>query len=199
MDILRKLSHFIRPFKRRLLFAIGLTGVMTVLGMVPPIIMRFIIDDVVALGRWNMAPAVLATLLATNLLAAAGSYANHLIIFLVGQRLVFDVRLALFRHIQRLSLRFYEDMGTGRIMARIMGDVSRVQGMVTWRTISVVNDIISFGFGMVMIFYFSWKLSLVTLALLPFYFINYYYFVKRIRWKNVMIWRKMDRVANSLQ
>ena len=146
MDILRKLSRFILPFKRRLLFAIGLTGAMTMLGMVPPIIMRFIIDDVVALGRWNMAPAVLATLLATNLLASAGSYANHLTIFLVGQRLVFDVRLALFRHIQKLSLRFYEDMGTGRIMAHIMGDVSRVQSMVTWRTISVVNDIISFAF-----------------------------------------------------
>ena len=71
--------------------------------------------------------------------------------------------------------------------------------MVTWNTISIVNDIISFGFGIVVIFYFSWKLSLITVALLPFYLLNYAFFVKRIRRKNVSVWRKMDRVANSLQ
>ncbi len=199
MDILRKLAPFIRPFRRRLLLAIGLTGGMTLLGMVPPIVMRYIIDEVVGLGRWNMAPAILLTLLAVNFLAAAGSFVNDLTIYLVGQRLVFEIRLALFRHIQRLSLRFYEEMGTGKIMSRIMGDVSRIQNMVTWNTISIVNDLISFVFGMVIIFYFSWKLSLITLALLPLYLLNYFYFVKRIRRKSVTVWRKMDRVSNSLQ
>jgi subfamily B ATP-binding cassette protein MsbA len=161
--------------------------------------MRFVIDEVVGLGRWNMAPAILAGFIAVNLLSAAGSFWNHLLIYLVGQRLVFDIRLALFRHVQRLSLRFYEEMGTGKIMSRIMGDVSRIQNMVTWNTVSIVNDVVSFCFGLVMIFYFSWKLSLVALALLPFYFLNYRFFVKRIRRKNVKVWRKMDRVANLLQ
>ena len=199
MEILRKISVFIRPFRRRLLVAVALTGAMTLLGMVPPILMRYIIDDVVGMGRWSLAPAILMAFLTVNVLAAAGSFWNYLIIYLVGQRLVFDIRLFLFRHIQRLSLRFYEQMGTGKIMSRIMGDVSRIQSMVTWNTISIVNDIISFGFGIVMIFYFSWKLSLVTLALLPLYLFNYLFFVGRIRRRNVAIWRRMDRVANLLQ
>ena len=176
-----------------------MTGGMTLLGMVPAILLRYIIDDIVAMGRWNMAPAVLVSFLAVNFLAAGGTYWNYLIVYVVGQRLVFDVRLALFRHIQGLSLRFYEEMGTGKIMSRIMGDVSRIQNMVTWNTISIVNDLISFVFGVVAIFYFSWKLSIITLALLPLYVFNYLFFVKRIRRKNVTVWRKMDQVANVLQ
>ena len=199
MEILAKIFPFLRPFRRRLITAVALTGGMTLLGMIPPILMRFIIDEIVGMGRWNMAPAVLVIFLAVNLISAAGTFWNYLIIYIVGQRLVFDVRLALFRHIQRLSLKFYEEMGTGKIMSRIMGDVSRIQNMVTWNTISIVNDVISFGFGIVVIFYFSWRLSLITLSLLPLYLINYHFFVKRIRIRNVRVWRKMDRVANTLQ
>ncbi|MBT3606031.1 MAG: ABC transporter ATP-binding protein [Candidatus Latescibacteria bacterium] len=199
MGVLKRVWKFIRPFRGRLLIAICLTGSMTLLGMLPPILMKHVIDDVVGLGQWGDAGAICLAFLSVNVLAAAGTYWNYLIIYLVGQRLVFDIRLALFRHIQELSLRFYDQMGTGKIMARIMGDVSRIQNMVTWNTISIVNDLISFVFGLVMIFYFSWQLSLITLALLPLYVVNYMWFVKRIRRKNVTVWKKMDRVANALQ
>ncbi|MDA0712181.1 MAG: ABC transporter ATP-binding protein, partial [bacterium] len=199
MGVLKRVWRFISPFRSKLLLTICLTGVMTLLGMLPPILMKQVIDGVVGKGNWGEAAAICFAFLMVNILAAAGTYWNYLIIYLVGQRLVFDIRLALFEHIQQLSLRFYDQMGTGKIMARIMGDVSRIQNMVTWNTISIVNDLISFVFGLVMIFYFSWKLSLITLALLPLYLVNYLWFVKRIRVKNVYIWKKMDRVANALQ
>lgn len=199
MGVLKRVWRFISPFRGKLLLAIFLTGFMTLLGMLPPVLMKLVIDDVVGLGQWDEAVAICLAFLAVNVLAAAGTYWNYLTIYLVGQRLVFDIRLALFKHIQELSLRFYDQMGTGKIMARIMGDVSRIQNMVTWNTISIVNDLISFVFGLVMIFYFSWQLSLITLALLPLYVVNYLWFVKRIRRKNVSIWKKMDRVANALQ
>lgn len=199
MGVLKRVWRFIRPFRSKLMVAIVLTGGMTLLGMLPPVLMKLVIDDVVGMGKWGEVSAICLAFLAVNFLAAAGTYWNYLVIYLVGQRLVFDIRLALFRHIQNLSLRFYDQMGTGKIMARIMGDVARIQNMVTWNTISIVNDLISFVFGLVMIFYFSWKLSLITLALLPLYVVNYLWFVKRIRRKNVTVWRKMDRVANALQ
>lgn len=199
MGVLTRVWRFIKPFRSRLLVAILLTGGMTLLGMLPPILMKHVIDEVVGAGQWGDASVVCLAFLGVNILAAAGTYWNYLIIYLVGQRLVFDIRLALFRHIQNLSLRFYDQMGTGKIMARIMGDVARIQNMVTWNTISIVNDLISFVFGLVMIFYFSWQLSLITLALLPLYVVNYLWFVKRIRRKNVTVWKKMDRVANALQ
>ena len=172
MELLFKLGSFIQPFKGRLLLAIGLTGGMTLLGMVPPLLMKYVIDEIVGMGQWHMAPAILFSMLLVNLLSAGGGFLNYVVIYVVGQHLVFDVRRALFKHIQGLSLRFYEEMGTCKIMSRIMGDVSRIQNMVTWNTISIVNDIISFGFGIVVIFYFSWKLSLITVALLPFYLLK---------------------------
>lgn len=199
MGTLKKLIRFIRPFKNRLLLALALTVVMTVLGMVPPVVTRYIINDVVQAGKWNMAPAILMVMLTINFLAAGLNLWNNIIIYYVSQRFVFDVRDELYRHLQRLSLGFYEKMGTGRLMNRLMGDVSGIQNMVTWNTISIVNDIISFCVGIGMTFYLSWQLALVTLAILPCYLLNYHLFVRRIRRKNIAVWQKMDRVANTVQ
>lgn len=199
MGTLKKVFRFIQPFRGKLLFALFLTVVMTVLGMAPPIVTRYIVDDVVQAGKWGMAPAILMIMLAINFTSAGLNLWNNIIIYFVSQRFVFDVRRELYLHLQRLSLSFYEKMGTGRLMNRIMGDVSNIQSMVTWQTISIVNDVISFCVGIVMTFYLNWQLALVTLAILPFYFLNYYFFVKRIRRKNIAVWQKMDRVSNIVQ
>ena len=199
MGTLKKVFRFIQPFRGKLLFALCLTVVMTILGMVPPIVTRYIVDDVVQAGKWEMAPAILMVMLTINFLSAGLNLWNNIIIYFVSQLFVFDIRKELYLRLQRLSLGFYEKMGTGRLMNRIMGDVSNIQSMVTWQTISIVNDIISFCVGLAMTFYLNWQLALVTLAILPFYFLNYYFFVKRIRRKNIAVWQKMDRVSNTVQ
>ncbi|MSS72164.1 MAG: ABC transporter ATP-binding protein [Candidatus Latescibacteria bacterium] len=199
MGTLKKVFRFIQPFRNRILLALVITVVMTILGMVPPIVTRYIINDVVEAGKWNMAPAILMVMLVINFLSAGLNLWSNLVVYYVSQLFVFNVRDELYRHLQKLSLGFYEKMGTGRLMNRIMGDVSNIQSMVTWQTLSVVNDIISFCVGLAMTFYLSWQLALITLAILPFYFLNYYFFVKRIRRKNISVWQKMDRVANSVQ
>ncbi len=199
MGTLKKVFRFIQPFRGKLLFALSLTVVMTILGMAPPIVTRYIVDDVVQAGKWDMAPAILMVMLAINITSAGLNLWNNIIIYFVSQRFVFDVRRELYLRLQRLSLGFYEKMGTGRLMNRIMGDVSNIQSMVTWQTISIVNDVISFCVGIAMTFYLNWQLALVTLAILPCYFLNYYFFVKRIRRKNIAVWQKMDRVSNIVQ
>ena len=199
MSSLWKILRFIRPFRGRILLALFLTVIMTLLGMVPPLVTRYIIDDVVGAGKWDMAPAILLVLLLMNVQSAGLNLWNQLILQLIGQRLVFNVRGELFRHIQQLSLRFFETMGTGKLMKRIISDVGRLQRMVTSRTIFIVNDLISFCVGVVMIFYFSWQLALITLTIIPFYHLNYRFFVKRIRQKNKSAWQKMDDVADSMQ
>ena len=199
MSSLWKILRFIRPFRGRILLALFLTVIMTLLGMVPPLVIRYIIDDVVGAGKWDMAPAILLVLLVMNVQSAGLNLWNRLILTFIGQRLVFNVRGELFRHIQQLSLRFFETMGTGKLMKRIISDVGRLQRMITSRTIFIVNDLISFCVGVVMLFYFSWQLALITLTIIPFYHLNYRFFMKRIRQKNKSAWQKMDDVADSMQ
>ncbi len=78
MRILARMWQFVAAFRRALILAVCLTGMMTFLGMAPPILMRYIIDEVVGLGKWDQASSIFVAFLAVNFLAAAGTYWNYL-------------------------------------------------------------------------------------------------------------------------
>jgi ABC-type multidrug transport system fused ATPase/permease subunit len=102
------------------------------------------------------------------------------------------------RFLMRLSPRFHDDMGTGKVVSRIMSDVDAIRNMVTMNTISIVNDVVNFVFALVVILWINPALALVALMILPLYYLNYRFFVPRIRGRNVAVRRKMDQVANEL-
>jgi len=122
---------------------------------------------------------------------------NYLIAY-VGQKLVLGIRRKLFGHILHLPLREFEEMGTGKLISRLMRDTAIVQNMVTWNTVSIVNNLISFLIGIFFIFYFSWKLSLLAFLVLPLHWLNYRFFVKRMRYKTKVIRRKWDQIYDQL-
>lgn len=122
---------------------------------------------------------------------------NNFLITFVGQKMVFDIRHRLYEQLMRLSLRYHEKKGTGAIISRLMGDSATIQNMVTWNTISLLNDLISFCVGIVVVFSLSWKLALATFAILPLHALNYFIFVKRIRKKTGRIRTKWDRIYNQ--
>ena len=194
---LRKILKFVRPFKRKIVSAIILTVLLNLIGQIPPWIQKFFIDRVITGGEWHFLIGIVAAMLSIPLVSYLLSFWNNFIITYVGQKLVFDIRRALYEHLMRLSLRFHGNMGTGKVISRLMGDSATIQNMMTLNTISMVNNLISFSIGIVVIFYFNWKLSLVTLVILPLHWLNYHFFVKRIRHKTRRIRRKWDQIYNQ--
>ena len=193
-ESLRKILQFVRPFKRKIASAIALAVVLNLIGQIPPWIQRFFIDRVVTEGAWHLLIGLVVARASIPLVSYLLSFWDNFIITYVGQKLVFDIRRRMYEHLMRLSLRFHGDMGTGKVISRLMGDSATIQNMVTWNTISIVNNVISFCIGIVVIFYFSWKLSLVTFIILPLHWVNYRFFVKRIRHKTRRIRRKWDQI-----
>jgi subfamily B ATP-binding cassette protein MsbA len=179
--------------------AVTFTAVLTLIGLVPPLLIKRLIDDVVGASRWDMLTGVILMLIAIPIVTAGVSFLNNFVIAYIGQRLVFDVRLKMYRQLQRLSIRFYETMKTGKIVSRMMSDVAMVQNMITGNTITMVTDIISFCFATVIIFSLSWKLSVVLLGILPLYLLNYKFFMRRIRQTNISYRFEMDQITNTLQ
>ncbi len=196
---LRKLLYFSRPYRKRILIAVSLAGVLTLIGLVPPLLIKRLIDDIVGASKWDMLTGVILMLIAIPIIRAGVSFLNNYIIAYIGQRLVFDVRLKMYRQLQRLSIRFYETMKTGKIVSRMMSDVAMVQNMITGNTITMVTDIISFCFATVIIFSLSWKLSTVLLGILPLYLLNYKFFMRKIRRSNISYRFQMDQITNTLQ
>jgi len=196
---LRKLLEFVQPYRGRLFGALLLTVMLTTVSMTPPLIMKFIVDEIVVGGRWDLLEIVLLISVLVPVMAAGLRVLTTFAISVISHRLIMDIRESMFDHLLKLSLQFYDKMGTGKIMSRIMGDVAMVRSMVTMRMLSVVTDFVSFWFAIAMCLSLNWKLGFLLIVLLPLYLFNYFGWRGGIR-ASVRAWRaKMDRVSVGLQ
>ena len=196
---LSKLVHFVIPYKPRLIVGFCLTVAMTALGMAPPLIMKYIIDDIIVGGNWDMLEALLTLSVCLPIMAAAMRVATTFTVSYVGFRLILDMRKAIYDRMLKLPMRFYDEMGTGKIMSRLMSDVASVRSMVTTRMLGIIMDFVSFWVALSLCISLNWKMGFLLLLLLPLYFFNYYGWRTPIR-DAIRVWRKkMDQVSVGLQ
>lgn len=199
MHRFRAILPYLRPYVPYLIGALGLTVALTVLALLPPLIMRALIDRVFTAGDWRLLIPLVGAHMLVPFMSGIISFFNTLIIAYTGRRLVFDVRTSMYRHLLRLSMKFHGEMSSGAVMSRLMSDVNMVQNLVTGNTITLVTDIVSFLFAGVVTFTLNWKMAVLLWLMLPLYVFNYKFFVKRIRRSNIAFRRIMDRIAGSLQ
>lgn len=195
----RKLLRFVRPYAPRLAAALGLIVLLAFLEMAPPLITMYIVDEVIVVGRWEMLEAALALLILVPALAAGLRVVNALTFSYVANRLIMKVRLTLYEHVFRLSLGFHEEMGTGKVMSRMMGDVATVRQMVSMQMLRVITDFVSVVAAVGICYGLNWKLALMMTVLIPLYLVNYRVFVGPIRVSSRQWRRKMDDVSVGLQ
>jgi subfamily B ATP-binding cassette protein MsbA len=109
------------------------------------------------------------------------NYTRGMLLMFVGNRIVYDVRRRIFRHLQRLSLRYFESNPHGRIMARVLYDVEAVQGVMSGGLVEIVSNAVTVVVVLILLFVFNWKLGIFAAAVLPLYVINFFIFRGKIR------------------
>jgi ATP-binding cassette subfamily B protein len=164
----RRLSVYIRPYTRQLLLVLAISLCATALGLFQPYVSRLLIDR--ALLRHD----VKALAWITGLMFAATVF-NFLFNILASYRYVrisaamlFDLRVALFRHLQTLSPRFYAANRLGDLMSRLNNDAGEVQRVSADAILSVLSNV-TFLIGSIgMMLWLSWRLFLAGVVLIPF-------------------------------
>ena len=190
---------YLKPFKWKFIWALLLAGVLTVIGLLPPLVMRRLVNDVASDGQYGLLPLLIGALFGITLLRAGMTYMNARAIAIVGRRIVASIRNDLYQHLLHLPLRFHDKTPTGSLMQRLMGDVGAVQNLVTGHLINLVIDIITAIFAITVMIEISGKLTLVSLALVPIFYLNYKLFTGRIQSNNVQLRGHMDHVSSMLQ
>ena len=198
-DRLKVFIPMLSPYKSRLWGLLGLTALLSILAMLPPLVMRAIVDRVITPG--DRAPLFMLGLamVLLPLLSAGCSYLQTLGITYVGQKFVFDMRQTLYRHLLRLSMRFFGKTGVGMLVNRLMGDTGAVQNLLTAQTISIVSDLVCSAFAITATFLINWRLALVILLLMVVFVINVRLNIGFIRQTNRNYQRSMDRLSAGLQ
>jgi ATP-binding cassette subfamily B protein len=165
----RRLLGLFRPYRLRLGAVLSLIVVSAALGMVSPFLLRAVLDQAIPEHDTVLLAGLVAGMISIAVATGALGVAQTLISNTVGQRVMHDLRAAVYRHLQRLSLAFFTRTRTGEIQSRIANDIGGVQGVVTSTATSIVSNVTTVLAATVAMFLLDWRLALAALGLLPFF------------------------------
>ncbi|MBS7656468.1 MAG: ABC transporter ATP-binding protein [Candidatus Bathyarchaeia archaeon] len=162
---LKWLMGHLRPHLHYTILALVLSLMITAISLTPPILTRMLIDDV--FGNRNVqalffvVTAFISVYAANAVLGPAQSYT----LSYLGQRVIYNIRIQVYEHLQKLSLGFYDKMSSGRVMSRVTDDVGRVQWFLTWGMQTLIISALQIvGIGVII---FSMNPYLAAFALIP--------------------------------
>jgi ATP-binding cassette subfamily B protein len=166
---LKRIARLFRPYRGRLSVVLGLIAVSAGLGMATPFLLRSVLDTAIpkndtSLLTWLVA-GMIGVSMATGILGVGQTWLSNV----VGQRVMHDLRAAVYRHLQRLSLAFFTRTRTGEVQSRIANDIGGVQNVVTSTATSIVSNVTTVLAVIVAMIALDWRLAAFSLALLPFF------------------------------
>jgi len=166
---LARLSRYVHPYRTMVAgtFILMLAG--SFLRSLPPMIIGKGLNDAMDYKGLGMRYFLLlgAAFLGLQLVMAAVGYIQRILGARSGQHIVRDIRNHMFRHVQGLSLRFFDNRQTGELMSRTLSDVDMLEWGVLESSMSVINSILQFLLQLALMTYLSWRLTLIALAVVP--------------------------------
>src|SRR5256886_1020375 len=166
---LRRIVAFFRPYRLQVVVVLAAILATSLIGLVNPYLLKLLIDDVIVGQHYELLNLYVGLMIVlpiiSGLIGVGQSYMNNAI----GQNVMQDLRNALYAHLQRMPLRFFTETRTGEIQSRLANDVGGVQAVVTDTASSVTSNLAVTISTIVAMFLLDWRLTLLSLGLLPFF------------------------------
>jgi ABC-type multidrug transport system fused ATPase/permease subunit len=161
------LARLTRPYKWRTVLSIFSLLAATATALAPPFLAKYALDDGIRKHDLAKLNWIVAAFLAAGLANWGMSYVQTYLTGWVGERILADLRNTLFRHLQRLSLGFYERTRAGVIISRLTNDVEALDQLVTDGVTSLVQNSLTLVGTAILLFVLDWRLALATLTVIP--------------------------------
>ena len=169
--VVRRVIGFARPYKRELLFFVGLTGVAALISVVPALLFGKLIDDAIPSKDTGLVLTIALVVGLLGLVEATISLATRFFSSRIGEGLIYDLRSQVFEHVQRMPIAFFTRTQTGALVSRLNSDVIGAQQAFT----STLSGVLSNGIGLTVtvavMLSRSWQITVLSLVLLPIFLI----------------------------
>jgi subfamily B ATP-binding cassette protein MsbA len=166
-NVLLRLSGYTAPYAKTLLAALFFMVAASALNVLPPWLFKSVVDDVLISRNVTVLNLLCVAVVVIFVMKGAALFGEQYLMNWVGQRVVMDIRLALYDHMQRMSLRVVHASRIGELMSRVTGDVATLQSLVTSTFVNLVMNGVTFLGMLGFIFYINWRLTLITVTVLP--------------------------------
>ena len=188
--LMRRLLTYLRPYKQQVAIALASIMAFSVLELVPPYLIKLAIDRYIPARDLDGLALVAALYFGTQLGSFALEYLQTWTLQMTGQRIMFDIRMQVYSHLQRLDLRFYDRNPVGRLMTRVTTDVDVLNDLFTSGVVSVFGDVFTLVGIMVVLIVMDWRLALVAFSVLPLIALVAQWFRRNVResYRTVRTW-----------
>lgn len=199
MKILIRLLSFTRPHWQLVCLAMLCMVLNILLNLLPPLILRVIIDAAIPVGDLGQVAEMALAFVAVNLALGVINYGQWYSFEVVGQRVVRDLQLTLHNHLQRLHMEYFRKQKTGDVMSRLTEDVDSVHEFLGYGAILMLSDVLTLVITLAAMFWLDWDLTLATAAAFPLLAVIVLRFDKEIRplWEKVRA--EMGKLTAALQ
>jgi ATP-binding cassette subfamily B protein len=164
---LRRVARLFRPYRGRLASVLALIVFSAAIGVVPAFLLKEILNRAIPRGDTTLLAYLAGGMILIAVVSGVLGVVQTLLSNQVGQRVMHDLRAAVFRHLQRLSLAFFTRTRTGEVQSRISNDIGGVQGVVTSTATSIASNVTTVIATMVAMLALSWELAVFAFALIP--------------------------------
>lgn len=167
MGSYKRLLAYVRPYIGRMIFGLVCMIIAAAAYLVVPWLIKNVVDKVLAEKNMYMLNLVVISILVVFLVRGFATYGQTYTMSYIGQRVIIDIREAMFKHLQRLDQAYYDRRKTGVIMSNLTNDVAALQSAIVDNLVSFITEGVTLIGSLVSMLYLDWKLTLVTLVIVP--------------------------------
>ena len=165
--VARGLMQFLKPYYGQMLISLVFMIIVTSASVSGPYFVKLAIDEGIAKNDLVALRNIALIYLGVSVIQVVTNIARIRLMSRVGQHVLYDVRMAMFNHLQKLSLSFYNRYSVGRVITRVINDVGTLREFITWATLAIVRDLLAIVGILIAMLSLNLRLSLLTFTVLP--------------------------------
>jgi ATP-binding cassette subfamily B protein len=181
MKVLRQLYTYVKPYQKQFYFLVFLTLALAILAPTRPYLIQIAIDEHVAVGDAAGLLRVIYILVGLMIVQAFAQWAHTYYSGWIGQVIIKDIRVRLYKHLLKLRLQFFDNTPIGRLVTRNVSDIETLADVFSEGLAAIIGDLLQIVTILGVMFYIDWKLTLVSLCTLPLLIISTYVFKEKIK------------------
>lgn len=181
MQVLRKLYEFVGPYKSHFYVLIALTLGLAILAPTRPLFIQMAIDDYVVVGDKQGLLQIMYLLIGLLIVHAIVQFAHTYLSGWIGQVIIRDIRIQLYKHLLKMRLKFFDNTPIGRLVTRNISDVETLSDVFSQGLAAIIGDLLQLVAILIVMFLVDWKLTLVSLCTLPLLIISTYVFKEKVK------------------
>jgi ATP-binding cassette subfamily B multidrug efflux pump len=181
LPTLRRLYTFVRPYQKQFYLLIGIILLNAILAPLTPLLIKYTIDNAIAQGDYSELALMLFLMLLVLVVQSLAQFWNTYMSGWLGQYIIRDIRVRLYEKIIGLRLKFFDNTPIGRLVTRTISDVETLSNVFSDGMAAIAGDILQLVLIIGVMFYTDWKLSLISLSMIPLMLFCTYVFKEKIK------------------